>query len=339
MLGHPNAGKTTYMSSMYKVMAADGLAGFRVRAKSDGDHYQLMSIANRIGRGDYPAPSDRHSEYELTLRHGASALLDFLWRDYRGGALLDRSATADTKQLLDDLETADAIVLFMDSVDLQRSSIARQKVRGLTTLLFRALSGRDRLTPIVVVLTKADLVNPNEDRGLEVFDSLVDAVSTNQLVVGMGIEVACGPYPQNVEVPVLFCLYFGLASEAVYLDALVQQSAVTVNAFLARDTWWNRFKSGLSGDPSNASWPRWSTPRPSLSTRPCRACLDPLRRSNRSSAILRCSVEVLSNGRGSPADPGDHVGGNRQWQDHVSDRHVCTVVCGTAEVLSARRRP
>ncbi|QYC45574.1 hypothetical protein Nocox_40155 [Nonomuraea coxensis DSM 45129] len=251
MLGHPNAGKTTYMSSMYKLMAADGFYGFRVRAKSNADHYQLMSAADRIGRGEYPAPSDRHSDYELTFRHGASELLDFLWRDYRGGALLDRSTSEDTRRLLDDLEAADAIVLFIDFVDLQRGRAAREKVRRLTTLLFQALSGRDRLTPIVVVLTKADLADPDRDDGIEVLYPLLEAVSDNRLVVCLPIGVACGPRPQNVEVPVLFCLCFGLMSQVYFLGALMQQSAATGDRYSRGDTWWNRVRSGWNGELSN----------------------------------------------------------------------------------------
>ncbi|MFI6324045.1 hypothetical protein ACIBG8_41425 [Nonomuraea sp. NPDC050556] len=252
MLGHPNAGKTTYMSAMYKVMSTEGIAGFRVRARSDAHHYQLMSNADRIGRGLYPAPSDQHAEYPLTFRHGSSALFEFLWRDYRGGALLDRSTTQDTQRLLADLRTADAIVLFMDLLDLQRSHIARQKIRGLTTVLFRALTGRDRLTPLVIVLTKADLVNPNvQDTGLEAFDSFIQAVDGNPAVIGTWIEVACGPYPQNVIAPVLFCLYFGLESQAYYLSALVEQSNAVGDSFAAGDTWRNRVKSRFTGQVAN----------------------------------------------------------------------------------------
>jgi GTPase SAR1 family protein len=249
MLGHTNAGKTTYMALMYRAMATEGVSGFRIRAQDEQHHRQLLTAGNGILRGQYPRPSDRRDEYPLSLRHAASPLIDFSWKDYRGGALRDLSTALDTSQMLDDLKAADAIILFFDSVDLQRSQVARQKVRDLTTIVYRTLQDRTQPTPIVITLTKSDLVDlANRDRRLEPFESFIVGLSGQASVIGTVIEVACGPQPQNVMVPVLFCLYFGLTAKAAVLYRTIVQTTAKAEALRARDNLWDRMRSAVTGE-------------------------------------------------------------------------------------------
>lgn len=253
MLGHTNAGKTSYMSAMYRTMALDGIAGFRVRAKDDRAHQQLLAAGTGLLKGNYPAPSDRRHEYVLTLRHAASPLIDFTWKDYRGGALRDRSSVGDTRQLLEDLTNADAIVLFLDSVDLQNSAAARRKIRDLTTVVFQALENREGTTPIVIALTKSDLIDESKiDRMLEPFDSFIQAVQTQRYVIGTLVPVACGPEPTNVVLPVLFCLYFGVRHNAEVMVANLKGAESQAMRYTARDTAYDRWINGkLFGERTN----------------------------------------------------------------------------------------
>jgi GTPase SAR1 family protein len=118
MLGHSNAGKTTYMSSMYRELATRGVNGFWLCAQEDADHRRLLTAANGVAVGRYPPASDRRGEYPLTLRYGSNQVIDFNWKDHRGGALREKSSSSQTKALLDDVAGADAIMLFLDSADL-----------------------------------------------------------------------------------------------------------------------------------------------------------------------------------------------------------------------------
>ncbi|GAA2853033.1 hypothetical protein Acy02nite_51040 [Actinoplanes cyaneus] len=253
MLGHTNAGKTSYMSAMYRTMALEGIGGFRVRAKNERAHQQLLTAGTGLLRGTYPAPSDRRHEYTLTLRHAASPLIDFTWKDHRGGALRDRSTVDDTRELLEDLTGADAIVLFLDSVDLQNSEAARRKIRNLTTVVFQALENRTGTTPIVIALTKCDLIDESRiDRMLEPFGSFIQAIRQQQYVIGTLVPMACGPEPRNVDVPVLFCLYFGVRHHADAMVANLNEAAASARRFAARDTAYDRWINGrLRGEKTN----------------------------------------------------------------------------------------
>jgi GTPase SAR1 family protein len=256
MLGHTNAGKTSYMSAMYRTMALEGIGGFRVRAGNERAHQQLLAAGTGLLRGNYPAPSDRRHEYSLTLRHSASALLDFTWKDYRGGALRDRSTVDDTRQLLADLTNADAIVLFLDSVDLQNSASARMKIRNLTTVVFQALENRTGTTPIVITLTKSDLIDESRiDQMLSPFDSFIQAIRTQENVIGTLVPVACGLEPSNVVLPVLFCLYFGVRHNAEVTYANLVAAHGQAQSYAARDTAYNRWIDGkLLGNKTNREY-------------------------------------------------------------------------------------
>jgi hypothetical protein len=57
MLGHSDAGKTTYMSLMYEMMGR-GVGGFVVSAENPDDHVRLSAAAKAIRTGRYPPVSD-----------------------------------------------------------------------------------------------------------------------------------------------------------------------------------------------------------------------------------------------------------------------------------------
>ena len=238
MLGHSNAGKTTYMASMYRDLATQGLQGFWVRAQQEGDHRRLLSMANRVASGKYPRPSDRRHEYALTLRHQGSPVIDFHWKDHRGGALRERSTSGQTRELLDDLHTADAILLFLDAPQLARGGrVGAAPVRDLTTRVAGALDRRTDPTPVVVLLTKADLIDEEEfDACMRALDAFINAIRGKQLAFGTVIDVACGPQPRNVPVPVLFSLYFGLRLQAEAAHGRTTQAALVAQQRLAADT-------------------------------------------------------------------------------------------------------
>ncbi|MFN0281222.1 MAG: TRAFAC clade GTPase domain-containing protein [Kineosporiaceae bacterium] len=252
MLGHTNAGKTSYMSAMYREMAVKGAGGFSVRAVDPQHHRRLLSTGRALLEGRYPDPSDRRHEYALSLRHAAAPLLDFTWKDYRGGAMLDRLDVEDAAQLIADLKSADGILLFLDSLDLQRNAVARQKIRNLTAVIFSALEGRQAPTPVAITLTKSDLLDVSAgDRLLEPFDSFVRAVGGQRSVIGTFIPVACGPLPQNVVLPVLFCLYFGLRAHAERVHADLTEAYEAARYFRARSSWINDWKTSFQGKLSN----------------------------------------------------------------------------------------
>jgi hypothetical protein len=251
MLGHSDAGKTTYMSLMYELMNK-GVNGFSISAATDADHRRLMQDARAIRKGRYPDPSNRRHEYALRLRHNSSQVLDFRWKDFRGGVLTERSTSAQKRELQDDLMTADGIVLFVDLHDMVTSRHARRKVRFLNVLVTDVLSRRDRPTPMVIAATKCDLVGDSVDLSPfeSAFEPMIEAISASQHTHGTLVELTCGPRPVNVHGPVLFCLALGVLARVAELQSSFESAIENAREAARKDTLWDRVSSPFKGEPT-----------------------------------------------------------------------------------------
>jgi GTPase SAR1 family protein len=251
MIGHEGVGKTTYMSSMYRQMATEGLSGFWVRARNDADHRRLLSAADGVARAHYPPPSDHRSAYPLTLRYEGSSLIDFAWSDYRGGVLRE-SGNGQVDEFVTDALGADAVLVFVDSGDLiGRRAVARARVRDLTNIVFQVIDGRAATVPVVLVVTKSDLLDDREDFPIDHLENFIVAVQGNETVIGTIVPTVCGPEPRNILIPVLFTLYFGLHARAAELQARVEFALGAADHWSKNGGAWNRIKAKVKGEPNN----------------------------------------------------------------------------------------
>jgi GTPase SAR1 family protein len=250
MVGHEGVGKTTYVACMYREMATSGLHGFWVRANSDGEHRRLLSAATRVAQSSYPPPSEQRSTYGLTLRHGSTALIDFTWGDYRGGVMRE-SQTAQSEEFLEDAMSADAVLIFIESTDLAGSRArGRARIRDLTNLAFQIIDRREVLVPIVLVITKSDLIE-NGEIPVEPLTNFLTAVNGDQRVRATIAPVVCGPQTSNLLLPVMFSLYFGLLVRAAELQAradAAEQTAIVAEAGRSLGDW---VRSRLAGVATN----------------------------------------------------------------------------------------
>lgn len=214
MMGQSQAGKTSYISAMYHEMST-GAGDFNIRADRTADHQRLRQLAERMRYGRYPDATDRRNVYNLQLWHSANRVVDFVRRDYRGGAIVESSDSPQAMELRSDMTRADGLVIMIDSTELTTGQRARARVRPLIATTMRLLSAREDIIPIVIVLTKWDLVAAAEkaalDAASELLGDLVKAVSESNNIHGAVIPVACGTQPINVALPVLWCLYVGIA--------------------------------------------------------------------------------------------------------------------------------
>jgi hypothetical protein len=221
MLGKSNAGKTSYVSAMYDAMST-GVGGFTVRAERAADHQRLRQNARQMQLGTYPNASSRRSVYQLQLWHDADRVFDFVWRDYRGGALTEGSDSAQALQLRADMETAGGLVLLIDSTELSDGSRSRSSVRPLVSTTIRLLSKREEIMPVVIALTKWDLVSTKSQQtnnaATELLGDLVNAIRETSHLYGAMIPIACGRQPINVILPVLWCLHVGIAIRGALLE-------------------------------------------------------------------------------------------------------------------------
>jgi hypothetical protein len=214
MLGISNAGKTTFVTAMYGEMSK-ATGPFSVIAQRQADHQWLTRNAMELIRGNYPAPSDHRSVYGFTLRYEKAPFLDFVWRDYRGGALTELSdESADAGQLRADLARADGVVILIDSTHLLDRVRAKTKLRPVIAAAVRVLTQRTTMTPVVIALTKWDLVSGREGQvesvAADVLGDLLVALRDSEHVHGCMVPIACGPESVNIELPVLWCIHIGV---------------------------------------------------------------------------------------------------------------------------------
>ena len=253
MIGHSNAGKTTYMSSMYALGRAGIRGGFRIRTRNPAQEAELLRHAEEIRRGTYPPPSAQRTTYDFVLRHRRRDFFDFTWSDYRGGALLDRSTEADTTALLEDLQGADGIVVFADAHALLSDRNAPRQLRRLTVLLQRSVGEATRQIPLVIVYTKADLIPADPEVWTKIKEPLAaiaTAANSGERIIATDIEVSCGKAPRNVEVPLLWCLGNVLADKVISLEKDLAQSRADAKRYQADSgigdsisSWWNSVPS------------------------------------------------------------------------------------------------
>lgn len=258
MLGHTAAGKTTYVSLMYAVMR-EGIEELSLRAEDPFAHSNLMGAAEAVLSGRYPPASDQRAVFDFVLQHRGQDVFPFRWRDYRGGALAERVAgSVQARQLHEDLKQAQGIILFADAQRLLGNRAAPGEVRRMTVHVQHALEARgDALTPVVVAITKCDLVDMESDHVVEQlvapFQQLVDGIAATQHLHGALVPLACGPEPVNVAVPVLWSLHFGILGRGLELQAAVDGRLAAAREAAARDTLGDRISSWWKGEQSWAA--------------------------------------------------------------------------------------
>jgi hypothetical protein len=253
MLGKSNAGKTSYVSAMYETMS-NGVAGFKVQAERPVDHQLLRRNARLMRLGTFPEPSSRRSVYQFQLWHGKDRVFDFVWRDYRGGALTEGSASAQSMQLRADMETAGGLVLLVDSTELTGDPRSRAGVRPLVSTAIRLLSQRKDVMPVVVALTKSDLVaataRQTSEAASDLLGDLMDAIRQTDHLYGALIPVACGSQPLNVALPVLWCLHVGIAIRGAALEQRIDHHKQLKQVATQRQGVWDTVTSWWNGEPT-----------------------------------------------------------------------------------------
>jgi hypothetical protein len=247
MIGHSSVGKTTYMASMYSELQ-NPVNGLALRAKRRVDHNGLLHMHAKLASGEYPGPSDQRAEYDFVLTYEDEDFFPFQWLDYRGGALGEHRSGDQTKQLVDDLQDADGILVFCDCQQLARGPAAARPIGRITTLLGQALTSLERPVPLGIVLTKADLVDEIDAEVRAPLQGLISAITASERLLGTIIPIACGREPMNVQVPVLYILHCGISLMASFMDALVEHHRERQKNFQQRSGFLDDLTSAILGE-------------------------------------------------------------------------------------------
>ncbi|MBC1238346.1 TRAFAC clade GTPase domain-containing protein [Nostoc sp. 2RC] len=233
MLGHTGVGKTTYMASLYGSMQ-QSIEGFRLKAVEPEHHKRWIELAEQIQQGKYPTLTDQRQEYNFYLRYQGKNILQFAWADYRGGAILETQKSDQTKALVQDLKTADGIMLFCDCDALAQGDSRSNQIGRMTTLASQALRELNRPMSLAIVLTKTDLVMDFQVDLLQSLNGLIAAINANDFVWGALLPIACGQQLRNVPMPLLFVLHAAVVFQATTIYAGVESHTELAKSYEAQ---------------------------------------------------------------------------------------------------------
>ena len=187
MLGGTGSGKTVFLHGMYAVLSG-GFEGYYLHTTTHDLDADLSDAWDKLlDDGELPpATTEMPHDYPLVFKDGLTPLLNINWQDYRGGAMSDREATsADTAQLIERLRISDCIYLTIDGrhladgVDDYNKLLVRRRTQAdrMAAHLQRTATARGgHLPPLVVLITKADLLIADGIDGPAALERAVDAI-------------------------------------------------------------------------------------------------------------------------------------------------------------------
>lgn len=220
MIGHSGSGKTSYMAGLYKLYGDDP-KGFGLWMSDSTKKQNLKRLGNDIEKGKYPGGTDIAEEYKFWLQYDDSLLIPFDWYDYRGGALLESSKNSkDAKALVERINNADALIVFLDGEKITRMTDydLEDEYEVLMWAIQKAVSSKSSSRtyyPISFVITKGDLYDNYSvlihSPGLNFFTPLFKTIANSQSSVGMiGVAEVSKEGISNVAAPLFFSLNYGM---------------------------------------------------------------------------------------------------------------------------------
>lgn len=225
MLGHSNAGKTTYMAALYHLMQEE-ILGYSMdvdieetcaqnryghpRRELRTNNYRkynpnytwedaeqeeedLTESGKNLTKGIYPPSTAIRQRYFFHLYYDGEDVCNFSWFDYRGGALMERvSQSSDLEEIGDELAQSNALLVFVDGTQLERFNEDDQRyLRRLTYFVKDAFSKinqpHDACYPVSVVITKKDLChNVEKSEGMKYLkQNLFTDIENSKSIVGL----------------------------------------------------------------------------------------------------------------------------------------------------------
>lgn len=170
-LGGTLSGKTTFMLGAYAALSA-GFRGFSLQAATLEDELHIARAWNEMADGgQLPPPTSSPRAYRLVFKDGPTPVALIDWEDYRGGAIFDRSDGPDVPRLRERIHASDSFYLTIDGAQLRESmngnsSKVTRAARQMTLIVqSSALRGKISLPPLVILVTKADLLGGAKGEG------------------------------------------------------------------------------------------------------------------------------------------------------------------------------
>lgn len=228
ILGRQGAGKTVYLSLLYDLLWKSK-GDLSMKALHGEHHREFIKTVVGLRQGRWPAPTTSNRRAYIEITHKGESRLTVAM-DYSGEliekAFVSEDETDEVRELLDQLDHAAAVVLFIDPEDVvgPKANIDSTVendfgiVQAMTRLRGWA-GGAD--VPIVLVLTKVDHTGPllKEHGGTDAFvrkffpklirttrNLRVCKVSAVQTTKERKSEIKADFVPRNLEMPLRYCL-------------------------------------------------------------------------------------------------------------------------------------
>lgn len=244
MVGNKDSGKTTYMAGSFGVLEG-GVKNFFVDTDDDSKEW-FRRLFHSIKNGDYPAPTDKRSNYSLKFYHKMQKILDFEWVDYNGGIITEANVAA-FKQ---DMDSSDGIMIFLEAQALWQNRPSVHKLRRIIALIQEHLENYEKpLLSVIIVLTKYDRIpiGVSFEEVTKALQNFMSAAENNDKIYARIVPISCtanGFF--NVELPLLDVLDSGLKID--YLTNLAEANAYAKQAVAHANqsgiidiikSWWN----------------------------------------------------------------------------------------------------
>lgn len=241
--GLSRSGKSCYIFAMAQALSQgiqfpDGQI-LTVKTPDPRQMLRLYKAYETMKNGQWPAGSVECSDYNFNVRKALENLMSFGLTDFRGGLLdsMDEDDAEEQDKLFKSYENS-SVLLFFIGADRIRDARngdfeANFKIDYLNTLYGNYLDrARDSKTPIMIVITKSDMLSPQE-----IVDSKIFIKKKMQEMFGVGTQITAaitavtlgrnlsnyngelegeliiGPTSGNIHIPILYSLYCVMAKQ------------------------------------------------------------------------------------------------------------------------------
>lgn len=169
VIGDTSSGKTCFLYAMYNFIALGYVDGFTMSATSDGKDSELQKMYeildnSSLGADRFPTASTSRDVYEFSLQYGFKEIASFQWSDYPGTYISNQGEGVE--ELLNDLASSDAWVIFIDGEKLSEAVLETNTMRKKKKLIdvcgkynkFIANNRTSIPTSVPVIVTKSDVI-------------------------------------------------------------------------------------------------------------------------------------------------------------------------------------
>jgi hypothetical protein len=227
-----------------------GIKNFTLVSTDNNADLFLDTLWSNIQHGKLPLPNDDIEKYSFHLAHDYKPVCDFEWMDYPGGILADPNHKF-RPQLDSSISSADCILLILDGklfkIEAANEEEYKRKLANklrnsdlkYETKYFTQMSAKgEALPPILIVVTKSDLINPEYQEAIEqvirqelapVFAGAEEKKGDRMVLmttVSLGDNFDHGGEvePYNIEQPIAFAVLVILIKYMLMLKAVKQDN-------------------------------------------------------------------------------------------------------------------